>query len=71
MIFLINDDVAGLILRVKGMGDLYFIFRRCYHRIGVEKSGYFFELHTLLRAPSKPTPTLKNLVNPVNPDSKT
>jgi len=28
-------------------------------------------IHTLLHAPSKPTPTLKNPRNPVNPDSKT
>jgi hypothetical protein len=42
MIFLINDDVAGLILREKRMGA-YFTFRRCDHRSG-EKNKWVFSL---------------------------
>jgi len=70
LIFLINYDVAGLILRVKGMGA-YILYFAAAIIASTLKSEYFFELHTLLRAPSKPTPTLKNPRNPVNPDSKT
>ena len=44
MIFLINDDVAGLILRVKGMGPFGMMFRRCDFRIGYYDSDFHFDV---------------------------
>ena len=44
MIFLINDDVACLILRVKEMGPFGMMFRRCNFRIGQYDSDFHFDV---------------------------
>jgi hypothetical protein len=48
MIFLINDDVAGLILRVKGMGA-YILYSVAAIFASTLKSEYFFKFHAAAR----------------------
>jgi hypothetical protein len=67
---LINDDVAGLILRVMGMGDYILHFVAAIIASALKKAGIFFCILCCSTHHVSQRPRLKNLRNPENPDSK-
>ena len=58
MIFLINDDVTGLILRIKGMGAYILHFVAAIIASALKKADNSLNF-MLLRAPSQTTPNTK------------
>jgi hypothetical protein len=67
---LINDDVAGLILRVMEMGDYILHFVAAIIASALKKAGIFFCILCCSTHHVSQRPRLKNPRNPENPDSK-